>query len=56
MAKGQRMILAFACSVCKRQNYLTSKSKTNTPDKLVLKKYCKWCKKVTDHKESLKFK
>jgi len=56
MAKGQRMMIALACSVCKRQNYMSSKNKTNTPDKLVLKKYCKFCKKTTEHKESLKFK
>jgi large subunit ribosomal protein L33 len=56
MAKGQRLMLAFACNVCKQQNYITTKNKTNTPDKMVLKKYCKFCKKVTDHKESTKFK
>jgi large subunit ribosomal protein L33 len=56
MAKGQRMMLGFACSVCKKLNYLTEKNRTNTPDKLVLKKFCNTCKKVTDHKESTKFK
>ncbi|PIU36313.1 50S ribosomal protein L33 [Candidatus Shapirobacteria bacterium CG07_land_8_20_14_0_80_39_18] len=56
MAKGQRMMIGLVCSVCKRQNYMSSKNKTNTPDKLVLKKYCRWCKRVTDHKESTKFK
>jgi len=35
--KGPRQILAFVCSVCKTQNYITEKNKTNTPDKLVLK-------------------
>ncbi len=54
--KGPRQILAFVCSVCKTQNYITEKNKTNTPDKLVLKKYCSICKKKTDHKEKSKLK
>ena len=54
--KGPRQILAFVCSVCKTQNYITEKNKTNTPDKLVLKKYCLVCKKKTDHKEKSKLK
>jgi large subunit ribosomal protein L33 len=56
MAKEGRPILALVCSVCKSQNYITSRNKTNTPDKLVLKKYCKKCRKVTEHKESSKLK
>ena len=56
MAKGQRFMLGFACTVCKQQNYITTKNKTNTPDKLVLRKYCSTCKKATEHKESTKFK
>jgi len=54
--KGPRQILAFVCSVCKTQNYITEKNKTNTPDKLVLKKYCPICKKKTEHKEKSKLK
>ena len=38
------------------QNYLTEKNKTNTPDKLKFVKYCNWCKKRTEHKESTKLK
>jgi len=56
MAKGQRMMLGLTCSACKRQNYITSKNKTNVPDRLALKKYCKFCRKVTEHRESTKFK
>lgn len=54
--KGARQPLALVCTVCKSQNYLTEKNKTNTPDKLVLKKFCKRCRKVTEHKESSKLK
>jgi len=56
MAQGQRMMLGLVCAVCKRQNYITSKNKTNTPEKLTLKKYCRFCRKVTEHRESIKFK
>jgi large subunit ribosomal protein L33 len=49
-------LVALLCSVCGAQNYLTEKNKTNTPDKLKFVKYCKWCKKRTEHKESTKLK
>lgn len=52
--KEQRVLAALVCTVCKRQNYLTTRSKLNTPEKLVLRKYCRWCKKHTQHKESSK--
>ena len=52
--KDQRLQLAMTCTVCKRQNYITSRNKLNTLEKLVLKKYCKKCRKRTDHKESSK--
>jgi len=39
------------CTECDRQNYSTCKNKKNTPGRMELKKYCKWCKKNTMHKE-----
>jgi large subunit ribosomal protein L33 len=54
--KGIRYLLALVCSKCKSQNYVTKKNKTNTPDKLILKKYCKVCRQKTEHKESSKLK
>ncbi|MDO8551857.1 MAG: 50S ribosomal protein L33 [bacterium] len=54
--KGARQALALVCTVCKNQNYITEKNKTNTPEKLELKKYCKFCRKVTSHKERNKLK
>jgi len=54
--KGPRQLIALICSVCGRQNYITEKNKTNTPEKLVLRKYCKRCRKVTEHKETSKLK
>ncbi len=49
-------IVALVCSECKRQNYITTRNKVNMEGKLVLKKYCKFCKKITEHKESSKLK
>ncbi len=54
--KTQRLLIALLCSDCGAQNYISEKNKTNTPDKLKLKKYCKWCRKVTEHKETTKLK
>lgn len=50
--KEQRILIALVCKECKSQNYITRKNKLTTPDKLVLRKYCKMCKKVTGHKET----
>ncbi|MBU2597612.1 MAG: 50S ribosomal protein L33 [Actinobacteria bacterium] len=47
-----RQISTLACTICKRRNYTTEKNKTNTRERLELKKYCKWCKKHTIHKET----
>jgi large subunit ribosomal protein L33 len=44
-------IITLFCTVCKRKNYTTKKNKKTTPERLELKKYCKWCKKHTPHKE-----
>lgn len=58
--KGAREIVALVCEVCKSQNYVTERNKVNMQTKglgkLILKKYCKFCKKVTSHKESSKLK
>ncbi|OFW52977.1 MAG: 50S ribosomal protein L33 [Actinobacteria bacterium RBG_13_35_12] len=52
--KEQRVIFALVCKDCKSQNYITSKNKLNIKDKLTFRKYCKRCKKHTEHKESEK--
>ena len=54
--KGAREIVAMICQVCKSQNYVTMRNKVNMEGKLVLKKFCKRCKKHTEHKESSKLK
>jgi large subunit ribosomal protein L33 len=47
-----REIITLACSQCKQRNYTTTKNKKITTDKLLLKKYCKFCKTHTEHKET----
>ena len=58
--KGPRQLFGLICSVCKSHNYITTKNKANAQaknqEKLKLKKYCKTCKKHTEHKETTKLK
>ena len=54
--KGARQLFGLVCSQCKSQNYVTERNKTNTENKLSLKKYCKVCRKHTLHKEIQKLK
>jgi len=51
--KGDKRIkVTLACGECSSRNYYTSRNRLNTPTKLELNKYCKFCKKVTAHKET----
>ena len=34
------------------QNYVTTKNKKTTPDRLEFSKFCRRCRKHTDHKET----
>jgi large subunit ribosomal protein L33 len=53
MARGDvRIAITLACEDCKRRNYQTNKSKRNNPDRVTLRKYCRWCRKHTSHKET----
>ena len=45
-------LIALECSECKRRNYTTSKNRRNIQGKLELKKYCKFDKKHTLHRET----
>jgi len=46
-----REIITLACSACKRRNYTTTKNKKLTPDRIELKKYCRFERKHTVHRE-----
>ncbi|HEY4527512.1 MAG TPA: 50S ribosomal protein L33 [Candidatus Paceibacterota bacterium] len=48
----QPNLIKLRCSGCKRDNYYTSKNKKKVERKIELKKFCKWCKKRTAHKEA----
>lgn len=53
MAKaGARVKITLRCNECKQRNYNTTKNKKNDPDRLEMKKYCKFCRKHTLHRES----
>ncbi|NLP46436.1 MAG: 50S ribosomal protein L33 [Epulopiscium sp.] len=47
-----RAKITLACTECKQRNYHTKKDKRNTPDRLEIKKYCKFCKTHTAHRET----
>jgi len=47
-----RVNITLACAECKRRNYMTSKNKKTTTDRIELKKYCSFCKTHTLHKET----
>ena len=44
--------VVLACSEGKQRKYFTTKNKKNDPDRLEMKKHCKFCKKHTLHKET----
>jgi large subunit ribosomal protein L33 len=53
MARGDvRIAVTLACDECKRRNYQTQKSKRNDPNRIEMRKYCKWCKQHTGHRET----
>ena len=46
-----RVIILMECKECKNRNYSTTKNKKNTAEKINLKKYCKYDRRHTLHKE-----
>jgi large subunit ribosomal protein L33 len=59
-SKGPRIVITLECTVCRQNNnkrslgvsrYLTSKNRRNTPEKLEICKFCRYCNKHTIHKE-----
>ena len=51
-AKDARANIVLACTDCKQRNYTTKKNKKNTPDRIDLSKFCPFCRKHTDHRET----
>ena len=46
-----REIVTLRCEECKRRNDTTTRNKKQTQEKYEMKKYCRFCRKHTDHKE-----
>jgi len=44
--------VTLACTECKRRNYTTTRNKTRTPDRLEIKKFCRFDRKRTVHRET----
>ncbi|OGY49093.1 MAG: 50S ribosomal protein L33 [Candidatus Buchananbacteria bacterium RIFCSPHIGHO2_01_FULL_46_12] len=49
---SQDNLIKFECKECKRVNYFSKKNKKTLKNRLELKKFCRWCKKHTLHKET----
>lgn len=47
-----RVRITLACTECKQRNYNMTKEKKNHPERLETKKYCKFCRRHTMHKET----
>jgi large subunit ribosomal protein L33 len=50
--KRMRDIVILQCTECKRRNYTTTRNKKQQQEKIQQKKYCKFCRKHTLHKET----
>ena len=49
---ANRSIIALECIICKERNYSTTKNKRTMQEKLALSKFCRRCRKHTEHKET----
>jgi large subunit ribosomal protein L33 len=51
-ATDVRPKITLACVECKRRNYITKKNRRNDPDRMEMKKHCRWCNSHTAHRET----
>ena len=49
---NMRTRITLACTECKQRNYNTTKDKKAHPDRMETKKYCRFCRTHTLHKET----
>ncbi|HXH27593.1 MAG TPA: 50S ribosomal protein L33 [Candidatus Polarisedimenticolia bacterium] len=47
-----RELITFQCTTCKRRNYVSTKNKKKTTGKLEFRRFCRWCRGHTVHKET----
>ena len=52
MASDKRIHVTLECTECKRRNYITNKPTVNDRERIELKKYCRWDRRHTVHKET----
>lgn len=52
MEDTMRTRITLACTECKQRNYNTTKDKKTHPDRMEIKKYCRFCRTHTLHKET----
>ena len=46
-----RELFTMECTQCGRRNYNSYKDKKKNKERIVLKKFCKFCRTHIDHKE-----
>jgi large subunit ribosomal protein L33 len=46
-----REIISLQCTECKRKNYTTTKNRKTMTEKLQLKKFCRFDRRHTPHRE-----
>jgi large subunit ribosomal protein L33 len=51
-ANEKRVHVTLECTVCKRRNYITEKNRVNDRERIEMKKYCRWDRQHTVHKET----
>ena len=47
-----RTRITLSCTECKQRHYNTTKDKKAHPERIETKKYCRFCKRHTTHKET----
>ena len=52
MPSDKRIKVTLACESCKRRNYITKKNKINDRERIEMKKYCRFERVHTLHKET----
>ena len=52
MASDKRVHVTLECQECRRRNYITTKSKANTRERIQLQTISRWCRSHENHKET----
>ena len=47
-----RELITLACDKCRQRNYATTRNTKENPDRLEMKKYCKFCRVHTPHRQT----